>query len=140
MTRPQEPPNDEPSEPNAVSFGAEPATAGEATHGLFSARPMLFPNAYTWLLLFSAMDIMLTWVILSHPSGREVNALANMVIQRFGLEGAIVYKFGLVLFFIVLCEFVGRLRLNSGRGLSRVGIAIAAFPVVWSLWLLLNHR
>ncbi len=140
MTRPPQPPQDEPGEPTAARYGSEPATAGEATRGLFTTRPMLFPNAYTWLLLLSAMDIMLTWVILSHPHGQEVNALANMVIQRFGLEGAIIYKFGLVLFFIVLCEFIGRLRLSSGRGLSRVGIAIAAFPVVWSLWLLLMNR
>lgn len=119
---------------------AEPATAAQASRGLFSSQPMLFPNAYTWLLLFSALDIMLTWVILKDPSGREVNAIANLVIQRYGLEGAIVYKFGLVLFFIVICEFVGRLRLRSGRTLSRIGIVIAAFPVVWSLALLIMHR
>lgn len=118
---------------------AESPTAAQAVRGIFSSQPMLFPNAYTWLLLLSAMDVMLTWVILGLPGGQEVNAIANMVIERFGLEGMIVYKFVLILFFVLVCELVGRLRMPSGRGLSRLGVCIAAMPVVWSMWLLFNH-
>ncbi|MEM9414704.1 MAG: DUF5658 family protein [Planctomycetota bacterium] len=112
--------------------------AGDAVRGLFGNRQMLFPNAYAWLLLFSALDIMLTWVILTR-GGREVNVIAEWVIRRFELEGMIVYKFVLVLVFVLLCEVVGRLRLSSGRTLSGVGVAIASVPVLWSVWLLYNH-
>jgi len=114
------------------------ADAAAAVRGLFASQPMRFPNAYAWLMLFSAMDIMLTWVILSR-GGREVNGLANWVIQSFGLNGMIIYKFALVLFFVVLCEMVGKLRHSSGMMLSRAGVAIGVFPVVWSLGLLFRH-
>lgn len=117
----------------------EPPTAAQAIRGTFSSQPMLYPNAYTWLLLFSAMDIMFTWAILSLPGGQEVNAIANWVIERHGLQGAIVYKFVLVLVFVLICELVGRLRLSTGRTLSRAGVLIAAFPVVWSFWLLFRY-
>ena len=116
----------------------ESVSASQAVRGLFSSNPMLFPNAYTWLLLFSALDIMLTWVILRR-GGREVNAIAEWVIQRFNLEGMIVYKFVLVLVFVLLCEVVGRLRLSSGRTLSGIGVAIASVPVLWSTWLLFDQ-
>ncbi|XAL99948.1 DUF5658 family protein [Phycisphaeraceae bacterium D3-23] len=116
----------------------EAMNASEAVRGLFGSRPMLFPNAYTWLLLFSALDIMLTWVILT-KGGREVNAIAEMVIQRFDLEGMIVYKFVLVLVFVLICELVGRLKLSSGRTLSVVGVGIASVPVIWSTWLLFDY-
>jgi len=115
-------------------------TPVQALRRVFSNKPMMFPNAYAWLLLFSAMDIMLTWVILSRPDGREVNPIADAIIANYGLTGAIVFKFALVLVFILVCEVVGRLRVSSGRILSRFGIAIAAFPVVWSLYLLAGAK
>ena len=98
-------------------------------------RHMHYPNAYTWLLLMSSLDVMLTWVIL-FKEGQEVNPIANYVIDKWGLEGMIVYKFTLILFFITVCEIVGTLRRSTGLLLSRVSVAIAAFPVVWSLFLL----
>jgi len=138
-----DPARDTPAEIDAVPADPLPHDAGsvdaaEATRGLFASQPMRYPNAYAWLMLFSAMDIMLTWVILSR-GGREVNALADWVIKQFGLNGMIIYKFALVLFFVVLCEMVGKLRDRSGITLSRVGVAIGAFPVVWSMGLLLRH-
>lgn len=138
-----DPARDTPAEIDAVPAEPLPTDAGSvdaagAARGLFASQPMRYPNAYAWLMLLSAMDIMLTWVILSR-GGREINGLANWVIQSFGLNGMIVYKFVLVLFFVVLCELVGKLRDTSGRTLSRVGVVIAAFPVVWSMGLLARH-
>lgn len=125
-----------PTDPDdTASAPTQPPTPAQAVRSLFTNRPMMFPNAYTWLLLFSAMDIMLTWVIL-RMGGSEVNAIADAVIGRYGLTGAIVFKFALVLVFVLICEVVGRLRVTSGRTLSRVGVGIAAFPVVWSMFLL----
>ena len=98
-------------------------------------RHMHYPNAYTWLLLMSALDIMLTWVIL-YKEGREVNPIASYVIDKYDLEGMIIYKFVLILFFIAICEIVGTLRAPTGKVLSRVSVAIASVPVVWSLFLL----
>ena len=98
-------------------------------------RQMRYPNAYAWLLLLSAMDVMLTWVILL-LKGREVNPIANWVIKQWELSGMITYKFMLILFFIMICEVIGHMREPTGRFLSRVSVAIAMIPVVWSLYLL----
>lgn len=114
------------------------AAREEVAQRRFGSTPMRYQSAYVWLLFFSAMDIMLTWVIFIN-GGREVNPIAEKVIFRWGLDGMIVYKFVLVTFFILLCEIIGKQRDTTGKTLSKVGVAIAAFPVCWSLVLLLRH-
>lgn len=103
-------------------------------------RQMLYPNEYAWFLLVASLDILLTWVILSH-GGEEVNPIAAVVIDRWGLNGAIVFKFSLVLFVIIVCEIVGRTRsLRRGRRLIIFGIGISALPIIWSFFLLYTGK
>ena len=61
---------------------------------------------------------------------------AEAVIDEWGLNGMIIYKFALITLFILICEVVGTLRDPAGRMLSRISLLIAAVPVVWSLILL----
>lgn len=96
---------------------------------------MHYPNAYTWLLLLSAMDVMLTWTIF-YFGGSEINPVADAVIDVWGLNGMIIYKFVLILFFILICEIVGTLKHPTGKALSKMSVLIASVPVVWSLFLL----
>lgn len=112
-----------------------PMPQEEAATPYLVNRHMRYPNAYAWLLLLSAMDIMLTWVIL-HFGGREVNAIARHVIDHYGLNGVIIYKFVLILFFILVCEVVGSMREPTGRMLSKISVAIASIPIIWSMLLL----
>jgi len=102
-------------------------------------RHMHYPNAYAWLLLLSSMDIMLTWVILLF-GGSELNPLADQIIDHFGLTGMIIYKFGLIVFFITICEIVGTLRDSTGWLLSRLSVMIACVPVFWAMYLLARHN
>lgn len=99
---------------------------------------VLFPNGYVWFVLVSALDIMLTWVVL-HFGGREANALAERVIFHFGLPGLVAYKFVLVIVVVAICEFVGRRRPETARKLLSVGIMITCMPVVLALALLKLH-
>lgn len=103
-----------------------------------SVPPVRYPALYTAFVLVSAMDIMLTWVIL-HFDGTEVNPIANLVIEHWGMHGAIVFKFSLTLFVIIVCEVVGRHRDRSGRGLAITAVVISSAPVVWSMTLLYAH-
>jgi len=103
------------------------------------SRHMHYPNAYVWLLLFSALDVMLTWVILLF-NGQEVNPVARWVIDKYELTGMIVYKFSLIVFFIIICEIVGTLKENTGWVLSRISVMIATVPVFWALYLLWRHN
>ena len=97
-----------------------------------------YPNHYTWFVFMAAMDIMLTWVILRN-GGEEVNPVAKLVIDAWGLNGAILFKFALTVFVIVACEVVGRVRPLTARLLIWFGVLISSFPPVWSIALLVTH-
>ena len=96
---------------------------------------VIFSNGYVWFVFVSALDIMLTWVVL-HLGGREANALANAIIYRYGLPGLVVFKFALVVIVVLICEFVGRRKHESARLLLSVGIMVTCMPVVLALALL----
>ncbi len=103
--------------------------------GWFTIPDMRYQNAYAWLIFVSAMDVMLTWLIL-FVGGSETNPIAQFAIDGFGLTGLILYKFALMVFVIIMCEIVGRKRDRTGLRLAIAGIAISSIPVVWSFILL----
>ena len=106
--------------------------------GLLDLPDMRFPELYVWLLFVSSLDIMLTWVIL-RDGGSEVNPVARLVIDAWGLNGAILFKFGLILFVIVACEVSARTRPHVALLLIWFGVLISSFPPVWSVTLLVMH-
>jgi hypothetical protein len=93
-------------------------------------RPVLFPQAYSWFVALAAIDFLFTMVILQDPNGRELNVLADWVIQHSGVYGTAAYKFGLVLLVVLICEIVGRRRLRTGQVLARSAAIVTAFPVL----------
>lgn len=103
-----------------------------------AAPEMRYQSEYVWLVFVSSLDIMLTWAILQQ-GGEEVNPVADLVIAMWGLHGAIAFKFALMLFVIVSCEIIGRKSDRAGFRLAIVAVGISAFPVVYSLGLLLDH-
>ena len=92
---------------------------------------VLFPNLYLWLVFFASLDIVLTRVILFF-SGVEINPVASMVIETFGVPGMSVFKFAVVSFVIIVCEIVGRTRVVTAKRLAVFAVVITGFPVVWS--------
>ncbi len=94
--------------------------------------PVLYPNIYTWYVLVASLDIMLTWVIL-HFGGHEVNLLADHIIRTYGLPGTVIFKYGSVMLVVLICEFVGRARYDTGRRLAKAAILLTLVPVVWAL-------
>lgn len=89
---------------------------------------MRYENAYVWLVFVSALDIMLTWAIITKFGGREVNPIADLYHKMYGIKGLILFKFCIMLGVIVICEIVGRRDDRRGRWLSRVGVGISAVP------------
>ncbi len=130
MPEPSNKTNDNASDTGTIVTGdVKPAPPGLHNHTL------RYPYVYLWLLLLSAMDVLLTWTLF-HQGAYEANPIAEYVIDRWQLNGMILYKFALITLFILICEVVGALRDATGRLLSRISILIAAVPVVWSLLLL----
>ena len=98
---------------------------------------MRFENAYTWLVFVSALDIMLTALVL-YRGGYEANALAAAVINRFDLPGMIAYKFCLVAVVIMICEAIARWNVAAGRRFVVAAVIISAYPVAVGFGLLLG--
>lgn len=107
--------------------------------GFIRSPEMHFQNAYVWFVFISSLDIMLTWKILAR-GGMEVNPVAAAVIEAWGMEGAIGFKFALMMWVIVACEILARLRRSAGKLLAICAVVISASPVAWSLFLLVVHQ
>ncbi|MFZ9915561.1 MAG: DUF5658 family protein, partial [Phycisphaerales bacterium] len=106
--------------------------------GFVRSPEMHFQNHYTWFVFVSSLDIMLTWKILDR-GGLEVNPVAKLVIDAWGMHGAIAFKFALMLWVIVACEILARMKRSAGKLLATLAVVISAMPVAWSLTLLLWH-
>ena len=102
-------------------------------------RNALYPQAYVWFIFVSALDLMMTWVVL-YFGGREVNVLADYILDRWALPGMVVYKFALVIFVIFICEVVGHHRPRLGRRLSIFAVLITLVPVIIAFTHLLAAR
>jgi len=90
---------------------------------------VLFLDGHVWLLLVSAIDATLTWLVL-RQGGSEANPLANAVLQTGGFPGLLVFKFGMIGLVIVICEIVGRRCMTTGRRLVWTGVALSCIPIV----------
>ena len=128
-------PQDRSGQPAAITAGG----SEDDQPGLFDIPELRFQEHYVWLIFVGSLDIMLTWVILRN-GGEEVNPVAKLVIDMWGLNGAIAFKFALTLFVIVSCEIIARVRPLTARLLIWFGVLISAFPPVWSIGLLIHHH
>jgi hypothetical protein len=97
-----------------------------------------YPDQYVWFVFVSALDLMLTWIVL-HFGGREANGIANTILQRFGLVGFVIFKFGLVVLVICLCEVIGRRNDRVARRIASFAVAVTCLPVLLSIVLLVTH-
>lgn len=94
-------------------------------------RHVLYPDRYAWFVLTSAMDIILTHSILHHFAdfgGRELNTIADWVIGRFDIWGAIALKFLTVVVVIAACEVVGRRNERAGGRLATAVLLLSLIP------------
>jgi uncharacterized membrane protein len=97
-------------------------------HWLYT-RHVLYPDRYAWYVLTSALDVMVTVMVLVHLGAREVNTIAQWSINQFGTWGLIGLKFMSVALVIAICEYVGRRRERSGRWLATAAIFASLLPV-----------
>ena len=95
----------------------------------------LYPDRYVWVVLLSALDAMLTFVILQ-LGGMEANPIADFVLQTLGIGGMTIYKFVLITFVILLCEYVGRRDRAAGSRLTVYALILTVLPVAVAVVLL----
>lgn len=93
---------------------------------------VVYPKLYPWFVLGAAMDIFVTYIVLWF-GGVELNILADRVIQSHGLPGMVAYKFATVVAVLLICEYVGRRRPQTGQAVAVLAIAISFLPPAWGL-------
>lgn len=99
-------------------------------------RAVLYPNFYLWLIFVSALDVILTRVVLFF-GGKEVNPIADWILSEFGRMGLSIFKFIIVGVVIICCEIIGRRSWKVARNLAVVSILISLVPVIWSSFIIL---
>jgi len=115
------------------------AAAARRRRPSFLAMPeMRYPNAYVWLVLLSALDVILTLLVLAFWGGHEVNPATHAVIEVMGFGWAIVFKFAVIILVVILCEVVGRRDDRLGRTLSILAVVMNGVPVAYTFVLLLR--
>lgn len=92
-----------------------------------------YPGPYTWYVLVSALDLMLTNFALNHLGGMEVNGVARRVIEAAGFPGLIALKVSTMVVVIAVCEVLARKHPAVGRRVSEWAVAISAVPVMLML-------
>lgn len=98
---------------------------------------VLFPNLYLWLIFVSALDVILTRVVLFF-GGKEVNPIAKLILDEFGRIGMSIFKFIIVAFVVIVCEYIGRRNWKTARNLAVASILITIVPVLWSFIILMT--
>lgn len=92
-------------------------------------------------VLVSAMDVFMTYILLSQAGGGfvESNPVARYFIAGWGTKGMVYFKFGMVAFVCVLSQIIARRRPQVARWLLIGATIVSAVVVVYSLKLLLQH-
>ena len=116
----------------------EPRSKEKPTGKGWFQSQALYPNAYVWLVFVSAMDIIMTRIVLAF-GGSEVNPVALLAIKGGGLWGLIAFKFIIIALVIILCEIIGRHKYITGKRLSIFGVVVSAMPGAWAFVLLLTN-
>ncbi len=101
-------------------------------------RDLRFARYHLWFITASALDIVMTAVVLS-IGGREANPVADFVISRFGMHGALAFKFTLAVLVIVFCEIIGQADDRKGRFVARTAICVPASAAALGYLLIIQN-
>ncbi len=121
---------------NTAALTKNNPALNQAQPRFFSIPQMRYQNAYVWLVFVSALDIILTALVLFAWHGSEVNPLAALIIYTLGFSWVVVFKFATMMTAIVICEIVGRNHDVKGRVLAYLTVAINSLPVIYTFCLL----
>ena len=97
---------------------------------------MRYQNAYLWLVFVSALDVLLTSLVLFVWEGHEVNPIAGANVERMGFGWTVAFKLAICVLVIIICEVVGRRRDRAGRRLAVAAVVISGVPVIFTFVLL----
>jgi len=108
------------------------------THHLWSRSRL-----HWWALLFvavSAGDLLMTYTLLwRNHRIYESNPIAEWILDRWDIVGMTAFKFGLVMFVVLISETVERHIRRVGRSILILGILMTLYAIVIGYQLLIEH-
>lgn len=98
---------------------------------------LLLETETCWFVLASALDLIVTYILLSHPVVRfvESNPVALFFLNHWGIKGLLGFKLAVVTFVVVLCQIIAHHNKRLARRVLFAGTAIVAGVVVYSVLL-----
>ncbi len=99
-------------------------------------RPLPMSDEYGGFLLLNVFDLFLTARIFHH-GGEEVNPVGVWILERFGLAGFSLFKFGLVALAVIVIELIYRRNAPLARRLMNAANLVYLGVVLWECVLLL---
>jgi len=90
-------------------------------------------------LILSVGDILMTSLLLGRGGFYESNGLARWFLHRWGLQGMINFKLGMMLFIVVLSQIIAKRQMQKARWVLRIGSFAVGVVVVYSLFLHLRY-
>jgi len=100
--------------------------------------PALLQQEMLWFILVSAMDIFMTYILLSMPDGEfhEANPIARYFIYGWGLKGMVYFKMGMAGFVCVISQIIARKKPKLGKFVLNGATLVVASVVIYSVYLL----
>lgn len=80
----------------------------------------------------NTLDIVMTLALLAQGFA-EGNPIANLVIERWGLEGMIAFKFSSVLVVCLISQIIATTRPDTARQVLKLCTAVVLMVVVYSM-------
>lgn len=80
-----------------------------------------YPRHYAWVLVLAVLDIVFTTLVLS-TGGKELNAIARWAIDHAGVLGMVAIKATTLTVVLMICEYLGRHRPQTGRRLVELAL------------------
>ena len=93
------------------------------------------PLLHLGLMQVSVLDVLGTWMVLDR-GGLELNPIADVLIEEVGYDGAIFFKFGLMLFVAVLVELISPRNTSAAHFLGWFALLVSAIPLLVSAFIL----
>lgn len=101
-------------------------------------RSLPLETETTRYILVSALDVFMTYILLSRDGFAESNPVARFFLYGWGPRGMVYFKFGVVAFVCVLTQVIARVRLETARWLLNLATVVTAGVVIYSLTLLVR--
>jgi hypothetical protein len=112
--------------------------AGPSRNTSWDGQAILAFESVVFVLL-SACDLFMTYRLLWQHHFYEANPIARWFFSRWNIAGLTLFKFGLVIFIILLAEIIERFRPRVGRAILLLGCVGAAYAAFLGYRLQLEH-